>query len=424
MAVFIYNLFLLFYGGGIRLASLFNSKAKRWVNGRKQIFIKLKKQIGDNNHPLIWMHCSSLGEFEQGRPVLEALKNKYPTHKILLSFFSPSGYETQKNYPQANIVSYLPLDSASHAKKFIALTRPSLVIFVKYEFWFYYLREINRNHIPLILISGVFRKGQPFFRWYGSLHRQMLGFFNQLFVQDDTSEKLLSKIGFKKITTIAGDTRFDRVLSISKKFEPIPYISEFCCSYQVIVAGSTWPEDEKEIQQAVAQINNQHIKLIIAPHEITKSHLDDIKKMFPSCIFYSDFLKNQIDYSSTVLIIDNVGLLSRLYYYASIGYVGGGFTKDGIHNILEAAVFYKPVIFGPNYKKYREAVELIEVGGAISFSKQPEEKNSLAAILTKIITEKEFTLSMSKAAGNYIQENTGASEKILTYIQENRLLTR
>jgi 3-deoxy-D-manno-octulosonic-acid transferase len=351
---------------------------------------------------------------------LEKLKLHYPSYKILLTFFSPSGYEVQKNYNGADFIFYLPMDSFNHAKKFISITKPALVIFVKYDFWFYYLKEIYKNKIPLLLISGTFRKDQPFFHWYGSLHRRMLGFFQHLFVQDENSQTLLSNIGFKKVTT-AGDTRFDRVSEIAKTFIPIPHVQEFCNGATTIVAGSTWPADEKKIQSALEQLEN-NIRLIIAPHEINVDHLNEIKKLFPGCMFYSD-LKNGNKNSSNILVIDNIGMLSRLYKYATITYVGGGFTKDGIHNILEAAVFDKPVIFGPNYKKYREAIELISTGGAITFGDKNNDANDLAKILQRFIINKEMTDQMGKRAGNYIQQQTGASQKILNYIQEKRLLT-
>ena len=422
MGLIFYNFFLFFYVAGIRLAAVYNNKAKQWLKGRKAIFFQIQQQFAENKNPVIWMHCSSLGEFEQGRPVLEQLKLHYPSYKILLTFFSPSGYEVQKNYNGADFIFYLPMDSYNHAKKFIGITKPALAIFVKYDFWFYYLKGIYKNKIPLLLISGVFRKDQPFFLWYGGLHRRMLGFFQHLFVQDGNSQTLLSGIGVENATT-AGDTRFDRVSETAKTFIPVAHVQEFCNGSIIIVAGSTWPADEKKIQLAMVHLENLKAKLIIAPHEINPDHLNEIKRLFPGCIFYSD-LKNGNKSSSSVLVIDNIGMLSRLYKYATITYVGGGFTKDGIHNVLEAAVFDKPVVFGPNYKKYREAVELISIGGALNFEDKNGDGKDLAKILQTFIVNKEMANEMGKLAGNYIQQHTGASQKILNYIQEKRLLTK
>ena len=291
------------------------------------------------------MHCASLGEFEQGRPLLEALKTANPAQKIVLTFFSPSGYEVMKNYKGADFVFYLPMDSPVNAKMFLDAVNPSIVLWVKYEYWFYYLSMLKQRNIPTLLVSGIFRQNQPFFKWYGDIWRKMLQSFTHFFVQNNESVKLLSTIGFKENVTLTGDTRFDRVLEIADHFTAVPGIAEFCGDSPVIVAGSTWEEDEIELLHFVNVHKN--VKFIIAPHEIDKANLKDVKEEFPHSIFYSELQSEQQttvnDQRSTpnVLIIDNIGTLSRLYKYATITYVGGGYGADGVHNVLEAAVYGK-----------------------------------------------------------------------------------
>lgn len=415
MYLLLYNIFLLFFKTGVRIASLKNNKAKQWLSGRKDIFRQLEQRISANEK-IIWFHCASLGEFEQGRPVIEKIKTIYPHYKILITFFSPSGYEVRKNYKGADYIFYLPADSPINAKRFLDIVHPSLVVFVKYEFWYHYFENIRQRQIPFLLISSAFRNNQPFFKWYGPLYRKMLGCFSHIFVQDKLSIQLLQAIGYDDKASIAGDTRFDRVAEIADKFDPIPVIQSFCADHKVIVAGSTWPDDEKMLQT----ITGLSIKLIIAPHEINGAHLAEIKKMFPSSIFYSELTDLSSTAQNPSLIIDSIGLLSRLYKYGDIAYVGGGFTRDGIHNVLEAAVYDKPVLFGPNYKKYREATELIESGGAISFSTADEFKQTVHRLLNE---SNEYN-SRCHSAGNYIKQHAGATALILNYIQEKRLLTR
>lgn len=356
------------------------------------------------------MHAASTGEFEQGKPILEALKKSYPKHKILVSFFSPSGYFAAKNTTAADVITYLPLDTAKNAKRFLQLAQPDLVIFVKYDFWFHFLAAVNKSNIPLILISAVFRKRQVFFKWYGGFYRKMMFFFNHIFAQDAASVSLLQKIGVAHAST-AGDTRFDRVVEIAQQAGKLPAVEKFIAGKPTVVAGSTWPADE------ICLSNLTNCKLIIAPHEITETHLKQIEKQFTGTIRYSQLYEGGSP--AGVLIIDNIGMLSRLYQYAAIAYVGGGFTKDGIHNILEAAVYGKPIIFGPNYKKYREARELIAAGGAFSFPGN-------AAFQEKVNDLWKHPLQLQnagRAAATYVQENTGATNIIMRYLQEKRLLT-
>lgn len=419
MSLILYNIFLIFFRFGIRIAAIFNEKAKKWLVGRQNLLQILKQSI-PGGEKIIWMHCASLGEFEQGRPVIEKLRATHPSYKILLTFFSPSGYEIRKNYEHADYVFYLPLDSSSNAKQFIDIVNPSLVIFVKYEFWYHYTNTIKKRNIPFLLISAVFRKKQAFFQWYGSLYRKMLTHFTHIFVQDKESKELLNDSGYQHVS-IAGDTRFDRVAEIANHFEPIPVIEQFYRNYRLIIAGSTWPDDEKMLASLLNEINVPATQLIIAPHEINKEHLSQLKEIFPAAILYSQLPTSQSALSTTTspLIIDSIGLLSRLYYYAYITYIGGGFTKDGIHNSLEAAVYGKPVVFGPNYKKYREAVGLIQADAAISYTTAEE----LKQIITTLLNDNDDYLQKCNAAKNYVEINTGATDKIIHYIQEKRLLT-
>jgi 3-deoxy-D-manno-octulosonic-acid transferase len=411
--VLLYNSFILFFQIGIRIAGIWNAKAKDWLRGRKNIWEKLQALPKDAS--IIWVHASSAGEFEQAKPLIENLKKTYPAYKILITFFSPSGYKISGNYNAADFKFYLPVDTASNAKRFIELVNPRLVVFVKYDFWFHYLYTLHSKRMPLLLISAVFREDQAFFKWYGKFYKKMLHFFLQIFVQDESSLTLLQKKGIHNCH-LSGDTRFDRVAAIASQSMEIPFIKEFISESKVIVAGSTWPGDEELLKKLIL---SSQIKLLIAPHEIDVDNIERIKKEFKGAVLYSA-LRNTEEYSNaTVLIIDNVGMLSRLYYYATITYVGGGFTKDGIHNILEAAVHARPVLFGPNYKKYREAAELKEQGGGFSINTADDLKN----ITEMLLTNHEYYEQTCKRSIDYINSKRGATNKIMNYIQENRLLT-
>lgn len=412
----LYNVFIQLYFLAIRAASLWNKKAAAWVKGRKKVFEPLQKNLSENDKT-IWIHCSSAGEFEQGKPVIEALKKTYPQKKILVSFFSSSGYAVAKNYAHADVVTYLPLDTRKNAKRFFQLVNPELVIFVKYEFWHHHLSVAAFHHVPILLISAVFRKDQVFFNRYGKFFKQILFFFRHIFVQDKISLELLKQNGIAHCS-VSGDTRFDRVQAVAQNFSDIPFIEDFIAGKKVIVAGSTWQGDEEVLAKYLA--DGTDVKLIIALHEINRSHIESVNARFKNSIAYSALQNNEgksLDYQT--LIIDSVGLLSRLYRYATLTYVGGGFTKDGIHNILEAAVWGKPVIFGPNYKKYREGRELIAVGGAFSISSAEE----LKRLADDLLTNERHLQERSLKAKAYIDENTGATEKIINLIQEKRLLT-
>ena len=365
------------------------------------------------------MHCSSVGEFEQGRPLVESLKKDYPSIYIVITFFSASGYEVMKNYNGADQIYYLPFDGASNAKKMVDILNPSLVLWIKYEFWYHYLHEFKRRNIPVLLVSGIFRNSQPFFKWYGSLWKEMLASISYFFVQNESSLKLLSSIAINDNVIISGDTRFDRVIEIAEKFESIPIIEKYCENNRVLVAGSTWEEDETELVHYIK--SNPSIKFIIAPHETGLGNIQKMKRNFPNALVYTDLINAPVDQKdlNNLLIIDNVGMLSRLYHYANITYVGGGFGTDGVHNVLEAAVYGKPVIFGPEYKKYAEAIGLVESGGGIPIKNALE----LESVLNLLWKQEDVLKTKGKAAEKFIFANAGASKKIIQFVQENRLLT-
>jgi 3-deoxy-D-manno-octulosonic-acid transferase len=412
--IFFYNIFRVAYKTGIKIAAAWNGKARKWVGGRKnwqqELSVTWKTQPGK---AVIWMHCASLGEFEQGRPIIEELKSQYPNSKLLLTFFSPSGYEVRKNYMGADHVMYLPFDSRLNAAAFLDIVEPRLAIFVKYEFWHYYLAELNNRKIETILVSGIFRSSQPFFQWWGGFNRNMLHQFSHLFVQNAASKELLAKIGLGDKTTVAGDTRFDRVITAAEQWKPVDVADVFCGTDDVMVAGSTWAEDETILADWM-KINKLY-KLIIAPHEIKAENIIRLKTLFPNSITFSEFGIQQSALNTyRTLIIDNIGYLSRLYKYGSVCYVGGGFNKSGHHNILEAAVYGKPVITGPNFEKFKESIDLKKLGGSFTI-------NHIAALeqVMRSLDHKQASV----IAENYVKENAGATNTILQWLQEKRLFT-
>lgn len=427
--ILLYHLFLTFYSLGIRFVSIGNKKAKLWIKGRKNFFENLQNTYPANSQKKVWMHAASLGEFEQGRPVLKKIIENYPEVFIVITFFSPSGYEIAKNNKEFKNIYYLPMDSHSNAKKLLSILKPDLILWVKYEYWHYYLQEIKKRNIPLLLISGVYQSNQIFFKWYGNFYRKMLTCFTCFFVQNLSSKKQLQKLITEEKIIVTGDTRCDRVINIAENFTEVDGIKNFCEDKKVIVAGSTWEDDEAEWTHFVR--THPEIKFIIAPHEIDEENLADVKKEFSNSIFYSEWIKEGQpttdsrqpaigNWQPNCLIIDNIGMLSRLYHYATITYVGGGFGYNGLHNILEAAVYGKPVIFGPEYEKNFEAEELIDCGGAISIDNALE----LEKIVNNLLNNEDEITSRGVAAKKYIYNNAGASQKIIEYIQRNLLLTK
>ena len=391
----IYNISIWLYVVTIRIASLYNLKAKKWVKGRENIFSELEAVVR-NQKNIVWFHCASLGEFEQGKPIIEAYKLNHPTHQILLTFFSASGFEIKKNTALANWVFYLPADTTSNAKKFINLVNPIKVVFIKYEFWFNYMYQLKKQNIPFYSVSTIFREGQVFFKyqWFAKQLKNVTHFF----VQDEKSAELLNSIGFSNFT-ISGDTRFDSVVANTKNPTKIALVELFSKNKKTIICGSTWAKDEMILIQYIK--NHPENNYVIAPHEL--DNISNLQKQ-TNGLLYSNANEKNI-FTTNVLIIDSIGLLSTIYQYGNLAYIGGGFGS-GIHNILEAASFGLAVIFGPNYQKFNEAISLINKKGAISISNY-EELSSAIDI---------FNSFDQSIALNYIKENSGATNKILGLI--------
>lgn len=402
----LYRISIFFLGLGLRFMSLFNPKAREFVTGRKGLFRKIANALKGNTDPIVWVHCASLGEFEQGRPVIEALKAEFPAYKIFLTFFSPSGYLVRKDYPKADYVFYLPLDTRANARRFVAVVKPRLALFVKYEFWFFYSRALKKRGIPLISISSIFRPDQFYFRKTGSFNRKILKNVTHFFVQNQESVELLRSINLYK-ATLSGDTRFDRVKEVADRREEIEIARKFKGDEKLLVVGSAWQEDLEILRPF---INENRLKFIIAPHEINDQHIAELQRSFTvQSIRYSQAANVDTEEYS-VLIIDNVGLLSRLYRYGEFAYVGGAFGK-GLHNILEAAAYGIPVLFGDrNYGKFQEAVDLINRGGAFTVSDYPDLKQKY-----ELLNEPETFFLACEVCRQYVEENTGATEKIMAY---------
>ncbi len=403
----LYNIGILIFTALAHLISPFNSKASLWVNGRKKWAEKIRDKIKPEDKT-VWVHCASLGEFEQGRPVIEAIKKERPDLKIVLTFFSPSGYEIRKDYSNADCIIYLPADTPGNAARFVRLVNPEFVIFVKYEFWNNYISVLYNSNIPLYLISAIFRPEQHFFKWYGSFFRDMLRKFERIFVQDQRSLDLLSGIGLENIS-LAGDTRFDRVVQITSTARDIPQLEQFRGDEKLFLAGSSWRQDEEIIAQYINKFAGK-MKWVFAPHEIDKPNIERLENLINvSHVRFSEF--NEASKDARVLIIDNIGMLSSAYKYAYIAAIGGGFGK-GIHNILEPVCWGIPVMFGPKHKKFREAVELINENGAMTF----DSFGNFSSIFDRWLTDELFYLISAKAAVDYINNNTGATGKILQEI--------
>lgn len=415
MFLLIYNIIIRLYGVAAKVAAWWNPKARRWVSGRKQLFQRVESAMKAETRPVVWMHSASLGEFEQGQYLLEKIRLAHPGVCLVVTFFSPSGYEAKKNYRGADHIFYLPLPTRAGAGMFIDLIRPKLVLWIKYDYWYHYLVALRERRIPVLLISAIFHLRQPFFRWYGSLYRRMLQSFTWLFVQTPESAQRLAAIGVAANVSVNGDTRFDRVIDIAAQTTALPLIDSFCGDAAVIVAGSTWPEDEEELAHYAN--TRPALRFIIAPHEVDEPHLTDIERLFRRSVRYSMLPVRGVSEANT-LIIDNIGMLSTLYRYATIAYVGGGFGSDGVHNVLEAAVYGKPVVFGPVFNKFREAIDLLEEGGAFTVETALE----LESRLDELLERGQLYDESSRAARSYVYDHRGATDNILRYIQENRLL--
>lgn len=412
----IYTIGIYLYTLGIRLAALFGHKnARLMVRGWRQGKQTIPNTQSDKT---AWFHAASLGEFEQARPVIEEFRKRHPDYRILLTFFSPSGYEVRKNYEQADIVRYLPMDTPRNVRRFLDTYQPTLVFFVKYEFWYNYLNELKKRKIKTYIFSAIFRENQYFFKWYGKWFlNELRRCFSHFFVQNSMSLQLLENLGYFDNCTLTGDTRFDRVHQIAEAAERNVVVETFLNGYdgKVLVAGSTWPPDEALIRQLTE--NNEQLKVILAPHVISEEHLKQIEKNFPKSVRYSVLkdLKGPKDFKDTkVLIIDNIGLLSQLYRYANVAYIGGGFGV-GIHNILEAIAFGKPVLFGPKYRKFQEAHDIIACGGGWSHSNYDEFLHHL----TPLLTDSAAYTKASQACTDYMNQNLGCTIKIFRHVDEH-----
>lgn len=419
---FFYDLGLALYHVGIKVAAPFKPKAKAWIEGRRTVFGTLELKRNRALRGCIWMHCASVGEFEQGRPVLEALKARWPERPVLITFYSPSGYEACKEYAGATHVEFLPADGAKNASDFLDLVQPSMVLWVRYEFWYHWLHTLKQRSIPVFLVSGIFRPMHPFFRWYGGTHRRMLGFFTHLFVQDEASRDLLANLGVMNVS-VSGDTRFDRVMSIVQQAaEGHPNDPDYRTkmemtiavkAHPMLVAGSTWPADTSLIQEAIKD-PRRSVGLVIAPHETPTD--DEVMRLVRgterSVVRWSNIVVERYTPSAdSLLLVDVNGYLSRMYAYADITYVGGGFG-DGIHSLLEAAAWSKPVIFGPNHQKFAEAKGLIDAGGGF----EVRDAKGLAEVLDRLINDPSARREASEAAGRYVRERVGATDRIVRAI--------
>ncbi len=392
----------------LRLVALFHPKIKLFVNGRKEVFPYLRKTLSKEDQ-VLWVHTASLGEFEQGLPVIERLKHTYPSYKIVVTFFSPSGYEVKKNSDAAHAITYLPLDTFKNAQQFVDLVNPKLVIFVKYEIWPNYLKILAERKIPTLLISALFKEEQIYFKGYGGFMRKALHHFSHIFVQNTNSVRLLNEIGITEVT-LGGDTRFDRVMEIVERDNHLPFMEEFKIESPVMVAGSTWPEDEAVLVPYI-NADNSNLKYVLAPHNIKPEQISKLKASInKKTILYSE-LDNEPLSDYKVLIIDTIGILTKVYSYANIAYVGGGFAT-GLHNTLEPAVFGIPVIIGSNFKGFKEAEDLVEEGGVIVVNNKEEYHN----LMNRLVSDKEFLSRTGEINLNYVNKNKGASVQIMDYI--------
>jgi 3-deoxy-D-manno-octulosonic-acid transferase len=406
--LFIYNLLTIIAGPILKIVALFSSKMKLFIEGRKGVFNTLAQKLepGDKT---IWFHAASLGEYEQGLPVMEDIRTLYPNHKIVLTFFSPSGYEIRNNTTAADVVVYLPLDTKAYAARFVKAVNPEIAFFIKYEFWPNYLHELGKSGSKVFLISGIFRTSQAFFKWYGGFYRDALKTFSHFFVQYESSKQLLQNIGFQNIT-VSGDTRYDRVIKILERDNSLPFIEDFIDGKTTYVFGSSWPKDEALFIDFVNETND--VKFIIAPHDISKSHTDEIQGILrQKYILFSEMEgKDLAEYN--VFIIDTIGILSKIYSYADVAYVGGGFGTSGLHNILEPAAFGVPIVIGRNHSKFPEAAALIHFGGCL----EAKDGDELAHILAELLHNEDYRREAGHKAGTFVNMNRGAVNRIINHI--------
>lgn len=409
---FLYNFSITLLGWGLRIASRFHPKARKWVAGRKDWETQLRQQA-EPSQGWIWFHCASLGEFEQGRNLIEQLRSQYPQQRILLSFFSPSGFEIRKNYAHADYVCYLPLDTPENARRFLDILQPRLVVFVKYELWLNYLREIAAREIPFTLVAARVRTESPFFRSiFRSLYRTAFAKMTHIFVQDADSKALIQDFSNNPNITVSSDTRYDRVKSNQADFQEIPAIARFKKERLCLIGGSTWPRDEQLLMEAYRQLRAQHdLCLIMAPHEIHPDRIDRWAAAFPQeTLRFSQI--DQLSGQHRILWIDNIGMLSRLYYYAEVAYIGGAWGT-GLHNILEAAVFGCPVLFGPHHQKFPEAADLIAAGGGFPIASQAE----LSSNLERLLADAQLRTAIKRKNETFIEARSGATAVVMAWCE-------
>lgn len=408
----IYNLFIRLYGLGISVAAWFNPKAKLWKKGRENWQQQMKKSI-DPSAKVIWIHCSSLGEFEQGRPVIEEMRKKYPNHQIAVSFFSPSGYEVRKDYQGADYIFYLPLDTPKNAQQLIEILRPEMLVLVKYEYWYNLLKQLEKRQIPVVVISAVIKEKSLFFKSWGKWFREIMLGIDHFFVQEENSKLLLNSIGIEEVT-VSGDTRFDRVKEILLANESLDFVKTFKGNSKLIVAGSTWAEDEEILLNWINNHLPKDWKVIIAPHDIVEKRVQSLAEALnkKTAVYTQSNAEEMND--AQILLVDTIGLLTKIYAYSDVSYVGGGFTKSGVHNTLEPAVYGVPILFGPNYQNFFEAMELVEQLAAVSF----KDFADFDAELKWLIEQEAERKVRGKNAFNYIQSQPNATATILEYVQK------
>ncbi|PIF32883.1 3-deoxy-D-manno-octulosonic-acid transferase [Flavobacterium sp. 9] len=407
--LFLYNLVVSIAGFFLKIVALFSPKIKLFTEGRKNVFTILEDKIKPTDKT-IWFHSASLGEYEQGLPVIEKIKEKYPSHKIIVTFFSPSGYEVRKNNTVADVTIYLPLDTKSNAKRFLKLVHPELAFFIKYEFWLNYLKELENSKTPTYLISGIFRDNQMFFKWYGGFYRKALNAFTYFFVQNEASKEKIEALGFQNVI-VSGDTRFDRVNAILERDNTLDFIENFKNNTPTIIIGSSWPKDEALLIEYINDAPST-VKFIIAPHNIKADQIANLKSQITkSTVLFSE-KENQDLSNYNVFIIDTIGLLTKIYSYGTIAYVGGGFGNPGIHNILEPATFGTPIVIGPNYSNFAEAVQLVDLGGCLVISNAEELKQNLDLLLNN----ESFLKEKSQICKSYIQDHKGATNTIMKIV--------